>query len=183
MLTVGDKLTRLGTLQDTVRLHPLCRPPPPGAAWRPNPAVTRPSCCPCRSALSPHRLVDTFEAPHDDIHTLYDNLESSVAEYGEVRWCGGAVAGVPVPQLLLHAAAHTRQLGTACHLWCTAWLHPCLLPCPLSPPTEPLPGTPHNGCQGAAGALRVAHICRWSEAQMWAEGRAPGARDAADGVR
>ncbi|KAL4422662.1 hypothetical protein ABPG75_008859 [Micractinium tetrahymenae] len=41
-----------------------------------------------RNALSPHRLVDTFAPPHDDIHTLYDNLESSIAEYGESPYLG-----------------------------------------------------------------------------------------------
>ncbi|KAL4852872.1 Long chain acyl-CoA synthetase 7 [Chlorella vulgaris] len=34
------------------------------------------------------RLVDTFPAPHDDIHTLYDNLESSVAAYGDTPYLG-----------------------------------------------------------------------------------------------
>ncbi len=34
--------------------------------------------------MSPRRLVDTFPPPHDDIHTLYDVLESSVAQFGDV---------------------------------------------------------------------------------------------------
>jgi hypothetical protein len=65
------------------------------AAGRPqlSPAACRQPCAAAviaifRNALSPQRLVDTFPAPHDDIHTLYDNLESSVAAYGDVS--GGA---------------------------------------------------------------------------------------------
>ena len=34
--------------------------------------------------MTPRRLVDTFPPPHDDIHTLYDVLESSVAQFGDV---------------------------------------------------------------------------------------------------
>ncbi|EFN52377.1 hypothetical protein CHLNCDRAFT_32504 [Chlorella variabilis] len=40
------------------------------------------------NALSPQRLVDTFPAPHDDIFTLYDNLESSIAEFGDSPYLG-----------------------------------------------------------------------------------------------
>lgn len=60
---------------------------------------------PCRrNALSPRKLVDTFPAPHDDVHTLYDNLESSIAEFGNVRAssrggreaCGSEKLAIPV---------------------------------------------------------------------------------------
>lgn len=41
--------------------------------------------------MSPQRLVDTFPPPHDDIHTLYDNLESTIAQFPDVRE-GGRLA-------------------------------------------------------------------------------------------
>jgi long-chain acyl-CoA synthetase len=41
-----------------------------------------------RNSQSPRRLVDTFPPPHDDIHTLYDVLESSVAQFGDSPYLG-----------------------------------------------------------------------------------------------
>ncbi len=38
----------------------------------------------CRNAVSPSRLVDTFPAPDNHIHTLYDNLENSMVKYADV---------------------------------------------------------------------------------------------------
>ena len=38
----------------------------------------------CRNALSPDRLIDTFHAPDDHVHTLYDNLDNSIAKYPDV---------------------------------------------------------------------------------------------------
>lgn len=34
--------------------------------------------------MTPERLVDTFPAPNNHIHTLYDNLENSIAKYPDV---------------------------------------------------------------------------------------------------
>jgi hypothetical protein len=73
-----------------------------------------------RNSQSPRRLVDTFPPPHDDIHTLYDVLESSVAQFGDVSGACCCPAGV-------------TQLGRHCKLcaakqWCQArpacWLQP-----------------------------------------------------------
>ena len=88
---------------------PSCARQPAAAAPSPPAAC---SLCPCprRNSQSPRRLVDTFPPPHDDIHTLYDVLESSVAQYGDVSrrgsvativawsgsvWCGGWRAADP----------------------------------------------------------------------------------------
>jgi hypothetical protein len=34
--------------------------------------------------MSPNRLLDTFPAPDNHIHTLYDNLENSMVKYADV---------------------------------------------------------------------------------------------------
>ncbi len=54
---------------------PHCIVPPRGRLTRPD----------CRSAMSPYKLVSTFDAPDDHVHTLYDNWETSVSRYPHVR--------------------------------------------------------------------------------------------------
>eukprot|EP00197_Chlamydomonas_leiostraca_P002909 CAMPEP_0202857292 /NCGR_PEP_ID=MMETSP1391-20130828/295_1 /ASSEMBLY_ACC=CAM_ASM_000867 /TAXON_ID=1034604 /ORGANISM="Chlamydomonas leiostraca, Strain SAG 11-49" /LENGTH=690 /DNA_ID=CAMNT_0049536077 /DNA_START=146 /DNA_END=2218 /DNA_ORIENTATION=- len=41
-----------------------------------------------RAAASPYKLVSTFPAPDDDIRTLHDNLEKSIARYPHVPFLG-----------------------------------------------------------------------------------------------
>ncbi len=42
---------------------------------------------PCRNALSPDKLVDTFPAPDDHVKTLYDNLENTISKLPDVSRC------------------------------------------------------------------------------------------------
>jgi hypothetical protein len=76
-------------------------------------AAARPVAAACRNALSPHRLVDTFPAPHDDIHTLYDNLESSIAEFGDVSSGAGRLTG-SLAELALACSLLPGCLGACC---------------------------------------------------------------------
>lgn len=41
-----------------------------------------------RSAMSPYKLVSSFNPPYDHIRTLYDNLEASVSTYPHVPYLG-----------------------------------------------------------------------------------------------
>jgi hypothetical protein len=54
------------------------RLPGAGSVRLTRPGATR------RSVQSPTKLMTTYEAPDDNIHTLYDNLETSISRYPHV---------------------------------------------------------------------------------------------------
>lgn len=41
-----------------------------------------------RSIMSPNKLLHTYDAPDDHIHTMYDNLETSISRYPHVPFLG-----------------------------------------------------------------------------------------------
>lgn len=47
-----------------------------------------------RCATSPRKLLSNFEAPDQDVFTLYDNWETAVARYPHVRCCWAEAYGL-----------------------------------------------------------------------------------------